>query len=107
MDIAETKEVKEIVDNIKELNKQEKEFERKKLEEVLLKLQNKYLDKSLAFELSYMTNPNGTFSSIDKISDDILRNKIPYYKALCLEDLINKCGQEKYNEIVSEYELEV
>ena len=107
MDIAKTKEVKEIIDNIKELNKQEKYFDRKKLEEVLLKLQNKYFDKSLTFELSYLTNPNASFSSIDKVSDNDLKNKIPYYKSLCLEDLINKCGREKYNEIVKEYELEV
>ena len=66
MDIAKTKEVKEIVDNIKELNKQEKDFDRKKIEEVLLKLQNKYFDKSLTFELSYLTNPNASFSSIDR-----------------------------------------
>lgn len=107
MDIAKTKEVKEIIDNIKELNKQEKDFDRKKLEEVLLKLQNKYFDKSITFELSYLTNPNASFSSIDRVPDNDLKNKIPYYKALCLEDLINKCGREKYNEIVKEYELEV
>ena len=66
-----------------------------------------YLDKSLVFELSYLTNPNGSFSSIDNVSDDDLKNKIPYYKSLCIDDLIKKCGHEKYNEIVEKYELEV
>ena len=48
-------------------------FDRKKLEDLLLKLQTKYLDKSLVFELSYLTNPNGSFSSIDNVSDDDLK----------------------------------
>ena len=56
-------------------------FDRKKLEDLLIKLQTKYLDKSLVFELSYLTNPNGSFSSIDNVSDDDLKNKIPYYKS--------------------------
>ena len=36
-----------------------------------------------------------------------IENKIPYYKSLCIDDLIKKCGREKYNEIVEKYELEV
>ena len=40
-------------------------------------------------------------------SDDDLKNKIPYYKSLCIDDLIKKCGHDKYNEIVEKYELEV
>ena len=100
------KEVEEIVDNIKELNELERRFNRNNLEELLLKLQNKYLDKSLAFELSYLTRPNGGFSSINNVSDYDLINKIPYYKSLCIEELMKKCGQ-KYNEIVEQYEMEV
>ena len=108
MDLLETKEVKEIIDNIKDLNELKNNFDRKKLEDLLLKLQNKYLDKSLAFELSYLTTPNGPFSfGISNVSDDDLKNKIPYYKSLCIEDLIKKCYKEKYNEIVEKYELEV
>ena len=57
--------------------------------------------------LSYLTNPNGSFSSIDNVSDDDLKNKIPYYKSLCIDDLMKKCGYEKYNEIIEKYELEV
>ena len=63
-------------------------FDRKKLEDLLLKLQKKYLAKSLVFELSYLTNPNGSFSSIDNVSDNDLKNKIPYYKSLCIDNLI-------------------
>ena len=108
MDLLETKEVKEIIHNIKDLDELKNNFDRKKLEDLLLKLQNKYLDKSLAFELSYLTTPNGSFSfSISNVSDDDLKNKIPYYKSLCIEDLIKKCDKEKYNEIVEKYELEV
>lgn len=107
MELIEIKEIKELIDNIKDLNDLKINFDRKMLEDLLLKLQTKYLDKSLVFELSYLTNPNGSFSSIDKVSDDDLKNKIPYYKSLCIDDLINKCGHDKYNEIVEKYELEV
>lgn len=107
MKLIEIKEIKELIDNIKDLNDLRINFDRKKLEDLLLKLQTKYLDKSLVFELSYLTNPNGSFSSIDKVSDDDLKNKIPYYKSLCIDNLINKCGHDKYNEIVEKYELEV
>ena len=102
MELIKTKEIKELVDNIKDLNSLIVNFDRKKLEDLLLKLQTKYLDKSLVFELSYLTNPNGSFSSIDNVSDDDLKNKIPYYKSLCIDDLIKKCGREKYNEIVGD-----
>lgn len=45
---------------------------------------------------------------IDNIKDlNDLKNKIPYYKSLCIDDLIKKCGHDKYNEIVEKYELEV
>ena len=97
----------QLIDDVKDLNSLIVNFDRKKLEDLLLKLQTKYLDKSLVFELSYLTNPNGSFSSIDNVSDDDLKNKIPYYKSLCIDDLIKKCGREKYNEIVEKYELEV
>ena len=107
MDLLETKEIKELIDNIKDLNSLKVNFDRKKLEDLLLKLQKKYLAKSLVFELSYLTNPNGSFSSIDNVSDNDLKNKIPYYKSLCIDNLKKKCGQEKYNEIVEKYELEV
>ena len=107
MKLIETKEIKELIDDIKDLNNLIVNFDRKKLEDLLIKLQTKYLDKSLVFELSYLTNPNGSFSSIDNVSDDDLKNKIPYYKSLCIDDLIKKCGREKYNEIVEKYELEV
>ena len=107
MELIEINEIKELIDNIKDLNDLKINFDRKKLEDLLLKLQTKYLDKSLVFELSYLTNPNGSFSSIDKVSDDDLKNKIPYYKSLCIDDLIKKCGHDKYNEIVEKYELEV
>lgn len=69
MGLLETKEIKELIENIKDLNSLIVNFDRKKLEDLLLKLQTKYLDKSLVFELSYLTNPNGSFSSIDKVSD--------------------------------------
>ena len=91
MELIEIKKIKELIDNIKDLND----------------LKTKYLAKSLVFELSYLTNPNGSFSSIDKVSDDDLKNKIPYYKSLCIDDLIKKCGHDKCNEIVEKYELEV
>lgn len=107
MDLQETKEIKELTDDIKDLNSLKVNFDRKKLEDLLLKLQKKYLAKSLVFELSYLTNPNGSFSSIDNVSDNDLKNKIPYYKSLCIDNLIKKCGHEKYNEIVEKYELEV
>ena len=107
MELTETKKIKELIDNIKDLNSFKANFDRKKLEDLLLKLQTKYLDKSLVFELSYLTNPNSSFSSIDNVSDDDLKNKIPYYKSLCIDELMKKCGHEKYNEIVEKYELEV
>ena len=107
MELIETKEIKELIDNIKDLNSLIVNFDRKKLEDLLIKLQTKYLDKSLVFELSYLTNPNGSFSSIDNVSDDDLKNKIPYYKSLCIGELMKKCRHEKYNEIVKEYKLEV
>ena len=96
MELIEIKEIKELIDNIKDLNDLKINFDRKKLE-----------DKSLVFELSYLTNPNGSFSSIEKVSDDDLKNKIPYYKSLCIDELIKKCEHDKYNEIVEKYELEV
>ena len=107
MDLLLTKEIKELIDNIKDLNSLKVNFDRKELEDLLLKLQKKYLAKSLIFELSYLINPNGSFSSIDNVSDNDLKNKIPYYKSLCIDNLIKKCGHEKYNEIVEKYELEM
>lgn len=67
MELIEIKGIKELIDNIKDLNDLKINFGRKKLEDLLLKLQPKYLDKSLVFELSYLTNSNGSFSSIDKV----------------------------------------
>ena len=39
MDLLETKEIKELIDNIKDLNSLKVNFDRKKLEDLLLKLQ--------------------------------------------------------------------
>ena len=43
MELIETKEIKELIDNIKDLNSLIVNFDRKKLEDLLLKLQTKYL----------------------------------------------------------------
>lgn len=66
MELIEIKEIKELIDNIKDLNDLKINFDRKKLEDLLLKLQTKYLDKSLVFELSYLTNPNVFFQVLTR-----------------------------------------
>ena len=43
MELIEIKEIKELIDNIKDLNDLKINFDRKKLEDLLLKLQTNYL----------------------------------------------------------------
>ena len=46
MELLETKEIKELIENIKDLNSLIVNFDRKKLEDLLLKLQTKYQENT-------------------------------------------------------------
>lgn len=100
------KEVLELIKDIKDLNTQERNFNRQKLESVILSVKQKFFIESHAYESMSAVISGGVTTNIQNLTDDTLKGKIPYYKSLCVERLMEKCGKE-FNKIVKENNLEV
>lgn len=92
---------KEIIETIKkvvDIQEQQMNPNRKKIEELLKKAQKDFPIESVAFEVGQSDNKG--LVSIENIDINVLYNKLPYYKFLYLKKLKDKIDEKEYNEIL-------
>ena len=61
--------------------------------------------ESITYEISSANGDMSKMTTIDNIDIIVLRNKLPFYKALCETELLKKCGQKLFDEICCEENL--
>ena len=99
--------ITDIVKDIKNLINQQKNPTRNGMLKVLNDVQNKYKIETSIYETVECLSTNGNMTNIENVSDKVLYSRLEPYKIILINKLIDKCGQDKANQIIKEYELEV
>lgn len=106
VDYKNEKKILELIKKVKDLNEQERNLNRQKLENVILSIKQKFFIESQIHEPMLTVTFGGVTTTIQNITADTLKGKIIFYKSLCVERLMEKCGKE-FNKIIKEHNLEV
>ena len=105
--ISRQKEVIDFVKDIRDLTEQQKNPTRDGMENVILNIKNKYKIETEVFERATAVAIKGVMTDIKNISNDVLYNRLNAYKEIIVLKFIEKYGNEMFNILVKEYELEV
>ena len=110
MIITQINDIKEIIDianDIKELTKQKHNPTREGLEKVIKSVRGHVLlDTELYEDTLSLTNQSPKVN-IENVDNNALYSRLDVYKIICLSYLLKKYGNETFNQIIKEYELEV
>lgn len=97
-------EIVETIKDILDIQEQQMNPNREKIEDILKKAQRDFPIESTMFELGG-ADSNGLLP-IETIDSNVLYNKLPYCKFLYLNKLKDKLNNEKkYNEIIEKYKI--
>ena len=105
MDYKEDKEILEVIKDLIDIRIQETKPTDEKLKKVIKSVKAKFPKESNVFEIAEAQGNINNITFIDNIPTKVLYNKLPFYKLLCEKKIIEKYGQEIYNEIIKEYHL--
>lgn len=104
MNYKEDKEISDLIKHIKDINKQ-MQNPNNEIRNVITDIQKSLPKESITFELLSSQGHNTKLISIDNIDINVLYQKLPAYKTMCQDRLIEKCGQKIYEEIIREEKL--
>lgn len=96
-------EIIDLIKNITDINVQQLNPDKDELVNLINKLQQKFTTQSLLYETQGLTDFN--LSPLNEIDINLLVNKLPAYKIMCINKIKEKCGDNVYEEIKDEYNL--
>lgn len=104
--LKQIKELEDLVNDIKEITKQQNNPSRSGMEQVIINVKNKHIEVA-TYESTSAFMSGGVTTNISYITDDVLYSKLQPYKIILLTKIMNKYGIEEYKKIVNENKLEV
>ena len=99
MNYNEDREISDLIKHIKDINKQ-MQNPSNEIRNVIKDIQKSLPTESITYEVLSSQGYNTKLVSIDIIDINVLYQKLPAYKIMCQNKLIEKCGQKLYEEII-------
>ena len=99
------RQILDIIKDIKDIDIQINNPTDEGVKEVILNVKNKLPIDTIMFEEKLSILSKGKLTNIDNVSFSELYNRLPYYRGLCVNYLMNICGKEVYKNLASEYKI--
>lgn len=104
MNYKDNKEISDLIKHIKNINKQ-MQSPSNEIRSVIKDIQKSLPTESIKYEVLSSQGYNTKLVAIDIIDINVLYQKLPAYKIMCQDKLIEKCGQKIYEEVIRDEKL--
>ena len=94
MEFKEEKEVIELINHVKDINEQLIEKNAYKIRILIKDIQKTIKEETLIYEITEAKGDLSKLSLIDNIDINVLYNKIPMYRNLCIKKIVEVCGKD-------------